>query len=115
MPLPYDPSGNFGSSLTEEVKTVIKNDDVILSAEDDPCFLSPTVGNIHEISPITPIAAFLDILAPPYNGIDRDCHYYSEIKVPRDQIKSNIRWLQRTFQPDSYWCDTIKYKGPLLE
>ncbi|XP_005112958.1 2-aminoethanethiol dioxygenase [Aplysia californica] len=94
------------------VKTVIKNEDVIVSSEDGCCVLSPSEGNIHEIHPLTNIAAFLDVLAPPYAD-DDSCHYYHE--VASDKADQTKRWLVEVAQPRSYWCDTIRYKGPQID
>uniref|UniRef100_A0A672H3L3 2-aminoethanethiol (cysteamine) dioxygenase a n=1 Tax=Salarias fasciatus TaxID=181472 RepID=A0A672H3L3_SALFA len=47
-----------------------------------PCLLSPARDNLHRIDAVDGPAAFLDILAPPYNPDDgRDCHYY-KVLVP---------------------------------
>ncbi|KAH9503263.1 hypothetical protein Btru_068607 [Bulinus truncatus] len=96
-------------SLCKSVKTVKRNNDIILTENDDCCVLMPIEGNIHEIHPETKVAAFLDILAPPYES-DHSCHYYQELPFS----KLNIRWLLEIPQPRSYWCDTLKYKGPSL-
>ncbi|XP_037759863.1 2-aminoethanethiol dioxygenase isoform X2 [Chelonia mydas] len=48
-----------------------------------PCLLSPHTDNLHQIDAVDGPAAFLDILAPPYdpeNG--RDCHYYRLLEAP---------------------------------
>ncbi|KAL8186922.1 UNVERIFIED_CONTAM: hypothetical protein K2H54_022027, partial [Gekko kuhli] len=42
-----------------------------------PCRLSPHTDNLHQIDAVGGPAAFLDILAPPYDPEHgRDCHYY---------------------------------------
>lgn len=95
-------------SLTSNVRTVIKNDDIVISSDDGCCLLTPKEGNIHEIQPLTSVAAFCDILVPPY--ADDSCHYYSEVATHPTQ--KSKRWLLRVPQPKSFWCDTITYKGP---
>ncbi|RUS71414.1 hypothetical protein EGW08_020827, partial [Elysia chlorotica] len=97
------------------IVTVKRNQDVVLAESDHCCFLSPSEGNFHEIKPLTDVAAFLDILAPPYNNTDRDCSYYKELPVQSPSpTQKDIRWLEEVGQPCSYWCDVIRYKGPSL-
>ncbi|CAL1534622.1 unnamed protein product [Lymnaea stagnalis] len=98
-------------SFYKNIKTVHRNKDIILTESDECCILSPTEGNIHEIHPETKMAAFLDILAPPYDNNDQCCHYYKEMAASK---VSDTRWLLEIPQPASYWCDTIDYRGPPL-
>lgn len=95
------------------VKTVIRNPDVIATATSDCCSLSPKEGNFHEICPLTEFAAFLDILVPPY-GL-RGCHYFQGIQDPASHLQRSERmWLMETPEPKSYYCDVLPYKGPKL-
>ncbi|XP_046360513.1 2-aminoethanethiol dioxygenase-like [Haliotis rufescens] len=107
------------------VKSVSLRQDQILTTNDDCCFLTPSDGNIHEIQSAGGIAAFLDILAPPYNNNQsRDCHYYKELPVSSilgnkkvgsasiENSKPTTRWLMQVSQPHEYWCDTLDYLGP---
>uniref|UniRef100_F6UKC1 2-aminoethanethiol dioxygenase n=1 Tax=Monodelphis domestica TaxID=13616 RepID=F6UKC1_MONDO len=49
-----------------------------------PCLLSPQRDNLHQIDAVDGPAAFLDILAPPYDPDDgRDCHYYRLLEPAR--------------------------------
>ena len=105
---------NFSDSYIPAVK----NEKVQLTTDDEVVSLSPTEGNIHEIESKgeTP-AAFLDILAPPYNpqgchGDDpnqeiRDCDYYQEAIHPENRPGV---WLKLIEQPD-YACDQEIYAG----
>ncbi|CAG5132903.1 unnamed protein product [Candidula unifasciata] len=96
------------------IKTVYRHNDIVLSETDECCVLSPSVGNFHEIQPETKFAAFLDVLAPPYEGdCDSGCHYYKDLNPGKTSI-GGTTWLKEIPQPSFYWCDTIKYKGPLL-
>lgn len=99
-------------SFCRNIKTVRRNNDLIVTDEDDCCILTPTDGNIHEIHSETQMAAFLDILAPPYAN-DATCHYYQEL--PSSTSTDTTRWLLEIPQPNSYWCNTISYKGPSLD
>ncbi|KAK3779738.1 hypothetical protein RRG08_035877 [Elysia crispata] len=108
------PSGvEFSRTPPPHIVTVKRNQDVILADSDNCCILSPSEGNFHEIKPLTDVAAFLDVLAPPYNNTDRDCSYYKELPV-QCHIQKDIQWLAEVSQPRSYWCDVIQYKGPPL-
>ncbi|CAI9717245.1 2-aminoethanethiol dioxygenase-like [Octopus vulgaris] len=91
------------------------------SVNDDCCVLSPTKGNLHEVRPDGGPAAFLDILAPPYDtDSDRRCNYYEITKghsPPRplsqpEESSQKISWLVQIQQPPDFWCDESDYNGP---
>ncbi|XP_043842034.1 2-aminoethanethiol dioxygenase [Dromiciops gliroides] len=90
-----------------------------------PCLLSPHRDNLHQIDAVDGPAAFLDILAPPYDPDDgRDCHYYrllepaappaagpapgpaAPLPLPREV------WLLETPQAADFWCEGEPYPGP---
>ncbi|XP_046558424.1 2-aminoethanethiol dioxygenase-like [Haliotis rubra] len=109
------------------VRSVGLRQDQVITSNDDCCFLSPSDGNIHEIQSAGGVAAFLDILAPPYNNSQsRDCHYYKELPMSGilgnknvesasiENSKPTIRWFMQVPQPHEYWCDTLDYRGPPL-
>ncbi|CAL8077010.1 unnamed protein product [Calicophoron daubneyi] len=68
--------------------------DVIITPESDPQLLSPTDGNLHEITPVDGIAVFLDILAPPYDHDlgTRECHFFKEVIVPHPVPPNPSSW-----------------------
>lgn len=79
------------------------------------CMLEPDKKNLHEIESVDGPAAFLDVLAPPYNTVipnvgPRLCSYYSVLS----QISSNIFRLQEIRSPSWYWTDAFPYTGPEL-
>lgn len=89
-----------------------------------PCLLSPHRDNLHQISAVDGPAAFLDILAPPYDPDDgRDCHYY-KLLLPAaspedtgdgaaaDGVHPREVWLLEIPQPDDFWCGGEPYPGP---
>lgn len=94
------------------------------TVNDDCCILTPTKGNIHEVRSSGGAAAFLDILAPPYDmeTADRRCFYYEKVstkitptsalleKYPNNQLQ----WLVQVQQPSDFWCDEAEYEGPEL-
>jgi len=91
----------------------------ILTPETEPCVLEPHQLNLHEIHSVDGPAAFLDILAPPYN-VDphpnkedqqlRDCHYFKDLGCAGQSYK----WLEFSEPPSSFYCDTEDYQGPKL-
>lgn len=91
--------------------------------------LQPDESNLHELhASYDSSAAFLDILAPPYNQNDddsdlrRDCDFYTEIKnvsftIPeKDGDGSHlITWLQKEDDPpEDYYCDSEDFLGESL-
>lgn len=85
-----------------------------------PCFLTPHRDNLHQIDAVDGPAAFLDILAPPYDPDDgRDCHYYRVLEPVRAKEASGSAcdlprevWLLETPQADDFWCEGEPYPGP---
>ena len=94
------------------------------SVNDDCCILTPTKGNIHEVRSSGGAAAFLDILAPPYDmeTADRRCFYYEKVSTkigPTSALlekypKNKLQWLVQVQQPSDFWCDEAEYEGPEL-
>ncbi|KAM4636147.1 2-aminoethanethiol dioxygenase [Discoglossus pictus] len=93
-----------------------------------PCLLSPHRDNLHQITAVDGPAAFLDILAPPYDPDDgRDCHYYTLLQQaspePSEEDGSHQPaadggvtprevWLLEIPQPADFWCGGEPYPGP---
>ncbi|XP_053269519.1 2-aminoethanethiol (cysteamine) dioxygenase a [Pleuronectes platessa] len=100
------------------------------SENSGPCLLTPLRDNLHQIDAVEGPAAFLDILAPPYNPDDgRDCHYYkilqtvldremdgkiNEAQQGEDKEKEEETWLLEVPQPDDFWCGGEPYPGPVV-
>ncbi|CAH1154361.1 unnamed protein product [Phaedon cochleariae] len=87
----------------------------IVDSNSKPCLLDPGNRNIHEIQSIDGPAAFLDILAPPYNtnipnNGPRLCSYYAVLS----NIMPNVFRLQEIRSPSWYWTDSYPYTGPDL-
>ncbi|XP_051523613.1 2-aminoethanethiol dioxygenase-like [Myxocyprinus asiaticus] len=86
------------------------------SDQSGPCILTPLKDNLHEIDAVDGPAAFLDILAPPYDpDDDRDCHYYKVLQTAEkksEQSDDNETWLLEIPQPDDFWCGGEPYPGP---
>jgi cysteamine dioxygenase len=109
------------SPYQENILPVHRKDSCVLSEEDECCVLTPESGNFHEISAVGELAAFLDILAPPYDyeTMTRTCQYYALLKeneisseISKD---SSIEWLCEIDEPRDFWCDTSVYRGPPLD
>ncbi|XP_056153297.1 2-aminoethanethiol (cysteamine) dioxygenase a [Lampris incognitus] len=101
------------------------------SEDSGPCLLTPLRHNLHQIDAVEGPAAFLDILAPPYDPDDgRDCHYYKVLqatgaggpdgdpKERRDEEeekeKEEVMWLLEIPQPEDFWCGGEPYRGPAV-
>ncbi|RWS12835.1 2-aminoethanethiol dioxygenase-like protein [Dinothrombium tinctorium] len=83
--------------------------------EETTCLLTPTEANLHEIESVGGIAAFLDILAPPYESGERECQYYQLIDTVHDEeMKNDISWLMPQRCPPSFWCESLPYQGPKI-
>lgn len=83
-----------------------------------PCLLTPLRDNLHQIQAVGGAAAFLDILAPPYDpDSGRDCHYYRVLQsAPSAQStegdQGHAQWLLEIPQPEDFWCGGEVYPGP---
>jgi len=93
-----------------------------LTPESYSCVLGPQQSNIHRVESVEGPAAFLDILAPPYNidpspyaedKQERDCHYFRELSEPNEN--PNCKWLLMSEPPASFYCDTEPYMGPRIK
>uniref|UniRef100_UPI00398E5DE9 2-aminoethanethiol dioxygenase-like n=1 Tax=Pristiophorus japonicus TaxID=55135 RepID=UPI00398E5DE9 len=95
----------------------------VLTETSGPCLLTPLHGNMHQIDALDGPAAFLDILAPPYDpDVGRDCHYFKVLQVSESAAKANpvppepqqpeAVWLLEVPQPADFWCGGEPYPGP---
>lgn len=113
---------------------VIEETPVELSVKMGSSVLTPTTGNIHEITATgSNPAAFFDILSPPYDSTlsmngPKKCLFYRKlqfdpsIEMPicsepsTDEEASDkskrIAYLQQIRVPNHYYCDTIYYTPP---
>lgn len=90
-----------------------------------PCLLTPVQENLHQINAVEGPAAFLDILAPPYNVDDgRDCHYYRVLQTLEEgrtaeqqgdeEKKEKVTWMLEIPEPEDFWCGPEPYPGPAV-
>ncbi|XP_061646710.1 2-aminoethanethiol (cysteamine) dioxygenase b [Phyllopteryx taeniolatus] len=82
--------------------------------DSQPCVLAPDRDNLHQIDAVDGPAAFVDVLAPPYDPDDgRDCHYFRVLQGAelRESHEREV-WLMEIAQPLSFWCGTEPYPGP---
>ncbi|XP_037320344.1 2-aminoethanethiol (cysteamine) dioxygenase a [Pungitius pungitius] len=94
------------------------------SEDSGPCLLTPLRENLHQIATVEGPAAFLDILAPPYNPDDgRDCHYYKALQIvaegaldgkSQEEKQGEVTWLLEIPQPEDFWCGGEPYPGPAV-
>ncbi|XP_016350946.1 2-aminoethanethiol dioxygenase-like isoform X2 [Sinocyclocheilus anshuiensis] len=100
----------------DDVRRAVLRTSEQFSDQSGPCILTPLKDNLHEIDAVEGPAAFLDILAPPYdpdNG--RDCHYYRVLQTAgkkSEQSGEDEAWLLEIPQPDDFWCAGEPYPGP---
>jgi cysteamine dioxygenase len=89
-----------------------KHPSKVITEKDDAVCLEPLDKNIHELWTVGGPAAFLDILAPPYNENGDNCFYYQEVITSQHEEDNCL--LGRIPCPASFWCDSIQYTGPDL-
>ncbi|KAK5851362.1 hypothetical protein PBY51_002164 [Eleginops maclovinus] len=113
---------------TSSLRRSVLRSVVELSETSGPCLLTPLRDNLHQIDTVEGPAAFLDILAPPYNPDDgRDCHYYKVLQTvsqggtegksneeQQGKEKEEETWLLEIPQPDDFWCGGEAYPGPAV-
>ncbi|XP_002736565.1 2-aminoethanethiol dioxygenase-like [Saccoglossus kowalevskii] len=109
------PAFNFG--VKQHLIPTRYDGEVFLDSQTGVFELGSTAGNFHDIHAIEGPAAFLDILAPPYDPPQRDCTYFSECTelVAKEQgtgAEEDFRWLRPIQQPSDFWCDYEEYPGP---
>lgn len=119
-------SNRSGDKNDRENLILVKKLPPVYATEESECsVLTPEDVNYHEIRAVGGVAAFLDILAPPYDSESRTCHYYREI--PRDPISSSRApaadddggehcvYLEEVSHPPDYWSDSKPYEGPEVD
>ncbi|XP_032085336.1 2-aminoethanethiol dioxygenase-like [Thamnophis elegans] len=89
----------------------------LYTASAPPCLLSPQRDNLHQIAAEgAGPAAFLYILAPPYDPAHGcDCHYYwlaDGQSLPPATGPPCALWLLETPQVPDFWCGGEPYPGP---
>lgn len=114
-PVPENISKQLKPWQSSHIKHVKIESSSEVSVDSDCCVLTPQTGNIHEIRSVNGPAAFLDILAPPYDHETRSrvCHYYRKLQE-NEKSTDDMQWLIQVSQPPDYWCDTADYQGPPL-
>ncbi|KAJ8879013.1 hypothetical protein PR048_019619 [Dryococelus australis] len=114
-------SNTFGRTLPgADMLVAEKHCEVSVDSSSAACVLTPVERNLHEIHTENGLAAFLDILSPPYNSestdtCDRSCHYYMEVLQSGVETGSQNVKLRRVTPPPDFWNDSAPYNGPLLQ
>lgn len=125
----FDPP--LTSQQTASVWRAVLHSVAVYTENSGPCLLTRVRDNLHQIEAVDGPAAFLDILAPPYNPDDgRDCHYYKVLETVEDKDiagekkseeqqgeekeKEEETWLLEIPQPEDFWCGGEPYPGPAV-
>lgn len=93
---------------------VKQEDPKVLDQHSPSSVLDERVGNYHEITAIGGVAAFFDVLSPPYSEASdlsqdsRHCSFYRKILVDNGKV---IR-LEHIDCPRHYYCDTLHFEKP---
>uniref|UniRef100_A0A8C5SED0 2-aminoethanethiol dioxygenase n=1 Tax=Laticauda laticaudata TaxID=8630 RepID=A0A8C5SED0_LATLA len=113
-------SGAAASPRPRRLRALLRSHRLYTAAA-PPCLLSPQRDNLHQIAAEEAAgpAAFLDILAPPYDPArGRDCRYYrladgqSLPTPPFQPVPPSALWLLETPQAPDFWCGGEPYPGP---
>lgn len=126
----------MSNGISSSLKTLVNGGTIIpsqctqqnktISSLSSPLVLMPNIDNYHEISNNSgQPAAFVDILAPPYNenGIElskygdsetRNCDFYEEIDMS-STINTDLVWLQNITDSVHYNCTIEPYLGPKID
>lgn len=94
-----------------------KHPSVIVQSQDEPCMLTPTEKNLHEIECIDGPAAFLDVISPPYiadvyGDGPRPCTFFKQTSIinkTTDEVK-----LAVMRSPKDFSSIRLNYQGPPL-
>ncbi|XP_055373195.1 2-aminoethanethiol dioxygenase [Condylostylus longicornis] len=94
---------------------VIKENPLIIDSDSKCAVLTPTEKNFHEITAIENVAAFFDILSPPYDANipiygPRPCSFYRKKSLENEN--DHRCTLEKIPCPRSYYCDESQYKKP---
>ena len=100
----------------ENIKRVVASPEHVIDTNSEPCVLTPSDSNIHEIRATGGVAAFFDILFPPYDQISgsRLCRYYKLVWPSTVQERSkNLeeQYLIEIPQPRDFWCNSLPFEG----
>lgn len=95
---------------------VTEEEPKLVAPGSDCAILSPIERNFHEITAVGDVAAFFDILSPPYTADipvygRRKCHFYHRIRID-DQLTVLQRMIP---DPLDYYCDTAEAPEAVAE
>lgn len=103
--------------LATEIEVVAEEPKQV-TPESECAILTPSERNFHEITAVGGVAAFFDILGPPY-GADipiygrRKCHFYHRVTLDDDQRRLVLQRM--ILEPLDYYCDTVEAPDAVAE
>lgn len=115
-----EPSGLYPLLKTQPYR--VKRELPVIRSPSSSCsILTPTRNNFHELTAIDSVAAFFDILAPPYGTVmpnlgRRFCTFYRARHIDDDTKQSSSNdddnshktvLLEKITSPKHYYCDTL--------
>ena len=79
----------------------------VLSSDDGPAALFPSVNNVHEFRAGDGGAVVLDVIVPPYDeDAGRDCHYFEAVS-----LRGGVFELREIPEPADFECLGAVYQG----
>ncbi|XP_055912915.1 2-aminoethanethiol dioxygenase [Eupeodes corollae] len=89
----------------------------LVTPESECAVLTPIERNFHEITAVGDVAAFFDILSPPYDTDipiygRRKCHFYHRVSIDDGERIMLHRMIP---DPVDYYCDTAEAPEAVVE
>ena len=104
-------------SEVENGKILVSPDEPkTLDYKSNSTILDEKTSNYHEITALDGVAAFFDVLSPPYSDIEdqtpdsRHCSFYR--KILEDNGERKIIKLEQIECPSHYYCDSVHFEKP---
>ncbi|KRX59439.1 2-aminoethanethiol dioxygenase [Trichinella sp. T9] len=83
---------------------VVMHPPMQMTCEDQPGVFTPYERNFHRVTSVGDYTSFFDVLIPPYNKTNRQCHYFSVKNVDSSDVGVQKCSLLPSLSCD-YYCD----------